>query len=223
VKIAELSRRAGVPQATIKYYIREGLLQAGAKSAPNQAQYSDEHLDRLKLIVVLRDVGGLSLETIKSLFEALNEAPSLQVAAMAHARLNPPQPEGQRPEEWSACAEVLASYLGSLGWLVFPDSPVFDHLVDVYVAMKQAWPTELGPDTLAVEALRPYAEAAHQIAGFELAGDVDVTRLRPEDQLRWVVLGTVLVEPVLLALRRVAQQDLGSKQWGPMFNQDASD
>jgi hypothetical protein len=89
--------------------------------------------------------------------------------------------------------------------------------------MKQAWPTELGPDTLAVEVLRPYAEAAHQIAGFELAGDVDVTRLRPEDQLRWVVLGTVLVEPVLLALRRVAQQDLGSKQWGPMFNQDASD
>jgi DNA-binding transcriptional MerR regulator len=35
--IAELSRQTEVPVATIKYYLREGLLPAGELSSPNQA------------------------------------------------------------------------------------------------------------------------------------------------------------------------------------------
>jgi hypothetical protein len=33
--------------------------------------------------------------------------------------------------------------------------------------------------------------------------------------VRYVVLGTVLVEPLLLALRRLAQQDASRRRFGP--------
>ena len=224
MKISELSRQSGVPQATIKYYIRAGLLAPGTKTARNQAQYPEQHLDRLKLIRALREVGGLSVETVRSLFEALAETPSLQVAAMAHDSLSPRRPAAKRDADWSAAEQELADFLAGLGWQIYRGSTTFEHLVDVYVAMKQAWPAELRPTEVTIDSLRHYAEAAHQIASFDLGGDdVDVTQLRPEDQLRWVVLGTVLLEPLLLALRRVAHQDLGTKRWAQRIAQDASE
>jgi DNA-binding transcriptional MerR regulator len=217
VKISELSSRSGVPQPTIKYYIREGLLAPGAKTARNQAQYAEEHLTRLRLIVALRESGGLSLESIKTLFAALKESPSPQVAAMAHAGLSPAAAAGPRDETWAATSAQLAEYLRGLGWQVYPESPEFQHLVDAYVALRAAWPAELAGAALALDALRPYAEAAHHVAGAEVAREEDVERLTPEAMLHWVVLGTVLMEPVLLALRRVAHQDLGSRRWAQWF------
>ena len=41
MKISELSSRSGVPVATVKFYLREGLLAAGEKSSQNQASYDD--------------------------------------------------------------------------------------------------------------------------------------------------------------------------------------
>ena len=40
MRIGELSRLSGVPVATIKYYLREGLLPPGVHSHPNQANYN---------------------------------------------------------------------------------------------------------------------------------------------------------------------------------------
>ena len=41
MRISELSARTGVPVATIKYYLREGLLPEGERTAPTQATYAD--------------------------------------------------------------------------------------------------------------------------------------------------------------------------------------
>ena len=50
MKISELSAQSAVSIASIKYYIREGVLAAGEPTAANQADYGEEHLDRLRLI-----------------------------------------------------------------------------------------------------------------------------------------------------------------------------
>ena len=61
MRMAELSTTSDVPVATIKYYLREKLLPAGESETANQARYGSTHLDRLRLIRALIDVGGLSV------------------------------------------------------------------------------------------------------------------------------------------------------------------
>lgn len=43
MKISELSRRTGVPVASIKYFLRQGLLPAGRATAATLAEYGEEH------------------------------------------------------------------------------------------------------------------------------------------------------------------------------------
>src|SRR6266542_1752514 len=94
MRIAELSRESGVPVPTIKYYVREGLLPGGRLTSPNQAQYDEAHLHRLKLIRALVDVGELSIAETKdvlasigspglTLHETLGKA---QVATIPHRK-----------------------------------------------------------------------------------------------------------------------------------------
>ena len=72
MRMAELSRRSGVPTGTIKYYLREGLVPPGEATAPNQAEYGQQHLDRLDLIRALREAAGLPIATIARVFAAMD-------------------------------------------------------------------------------------------------------------------------------------------------------
>ena len=73
MRIAELSRRSGVPVPTIKYYLREGLLPAGELTSPNQARYSDDHLHRLRLVRAMVELGGLSIAAVREVLGALDD------------------------------------------------------------------------------------------------------------------------------------------------------
>lgn len=72
MRIAELSRTSGVPVPSIKYYLRAGLLPPGERTAPNQADYTEKHLHRLKLIRALIEVGGLSIAAVGELLASLD-------------------------------------------------------------------------------------------------------------------------------------------------------
>src|SRR3954469_13987781 len=76
MRMAELSAESGVPVATIKYYLREGLVPAGELTSPNQAQYQAKHLQRLKLVRALLDVGGLSIVDVREVVRAIDEKAS---------------------------------------------------------------------------------------------------------------------------------------------------
>jgi hypothetical protein len=54
-----------------------------------------------------------------------------------------------------------------------------------------------------VDSLDVYAEAADLVAAHEVPEDMDLDASR-EEILRYAMLGTVLFEPFLLALRRMA-------------------
>ena len=71
--MAELSRRSGVPVATIKYYLREGLLPPGEATSATRADYGEHHLHRLRLIRALLEVGEVPLAGIGRILAAVDD------------------------------------------------------------------------------------------------------------------------------------------------------
>ena len=160
MRISELSRVSGVPVPTVKFYLREGLLSEGVRTSPNQAQYDDSHLQRLRLIRALVGAGGLSLATTREVLRQVDDA----LAALAMA----------------------VTALAEAG---------FEIPVDTF-------------DT--------YADAMMQVAQAEIAR---IPTESADAAVRYVELGTVLAEPVLLALRRLAQREASAARFPPSSEQ----
>jgi Cd(II)/Pb(II)-responsive transcriptional regulator len=74
LKIGELSRMTGAAVETIRYYEREGLLAAPARSEGNFRLYGSVHLERLQFILNCRSL-DMTLDEIRRLLE-LRDAPS---------------------------------------------------------------------------------------------------------------------------------------------------
>lgn len=206
MRISELSQRSGVPVATIKYYLREGLLPPGASTAPNQAQYDDHHLAHLGLIRALREGAGLSIATLGRVFEAMwshhaSERP--RYLALAVAALSPPLevPEQEAADFDRARAEV-DRVLDQLGWEVDPDSPGCDDLARALVGIHRFFPEAISDPGR----LLPYARSMRALADREIPETYEHD-LDPVAALRFAVLGTALFEPVILAFRKLAHVD----------------
>lgn len=69
-RVSELARQAGVSVRTVRYYINEGLLPSSDLRG-RYALYDDEHLDRLQLILRLKEA-FLPLKEIRSRLELLS-------------------------------------------------------------------------------------------------------------------------------------------------------
>jgi DNA-binding transcriptional MerR regulator len=65
IRIGELARRANVPLATVKHYLREGLIQATRKSGKTMSWYDPALVERLRAIKELQQRQFLPLEVIK--------------------------------------------------------------------------------------------------------------------------------------------------------------
>ncbi len=69
LKMSELAERSGVSAATIKHYLREGLLPEPVKTSRNMAWYPPEHVDRLRLIKRLQEQRFMPLKAIKRVLD----------------------------------------------------------------------------------------------------------------------------------------------------------
>ena len=89
MQLKELSERTGVSPASIKFYLREGLLPAGRSIHATRAEYSEQHVSRLELIQALRNVVGLPIAKISSLVRMADDGvPRLELlAAVQHTVL----------------------------------------------------------------------------------------------------------------------------------------
>ncbi len=197
--MAELSRRSGTAVPTIKYYLREGLLPPGQSVGATRARYDEAHVARLRLIRALVEVAALSLEQVRAVLESFDEAPDPGAAiGAAHLRLSPPPPAPPSEKSRGRVAGLLADR----GWLGEPDGP---HATALATALDRMESVE---QPLADASLGAYAEAAAAIARTDLAALGD---RRGAEAATYAVLGTLLVEPVLVALRRMAQEDLARR------------
>lgn len=82
MQLKDLSGHTGVSAASIKYYLREGLLPAGETVHATRAQYSARHVERLGLIQALRRIVGLNIEQIRGILKMADDgAPRLDLLA----------------------------------------------------------------------------------------------------------------------------------------------
>lgn len=201
MRISELSRDAGVPVATIKYYLRERLLPEGVLTSPTQAQYDTVHVDRLRLIRALLGPGGLSVAAVRRVLGAIDEPPEAmhELLGAAHEAASETQ---DAPVDRAAAIALCER----LGWRVSPDCEGMGRLAESLAGLEAAG---FGVPEGMIE---HYAATMRSVAEAEIAGTPQGS---VEEVVRYVVLGTVLVEPLLLALRRLAQQDAALRTYDP--------
>lgn len=201
MRISELGNATGVPVPTIKFYLREGILPPGRRIATNQADYGEDHVRRLRLIRALAEVGGLALATVREVLGAVDD-PSLPMhdaLGIAHRALAPDLGEQDDPAVAEARAEV-DRFLDELGWEVSPDAPGRDELAVALATLRRlGWPDA---DT---RLFTRYADVADRLAAREVERTTPGGATRAEMMER-VVIGTVVFDAVVSALRRLAQE-----------------
>ena len=204
MRIAELSRLSGVPVGTIKYYVREGLISPGELTSPNQAQYDDGHLRRLKLVRALVEVGELSIAETRDVLASMDSPGKTlhETLAKAHRAVTPSLPREVDEASWEIASRQVEELVLRRGWQVEADMPAWRLLTQVLATIHA-----LGQDDLAL--LDDYADAAERLAEAE----VNCVLQRPdvESMLEGMVIGVVLGDTLLAALRRLAQADVSCR------------
>jgi DNA-binding transcriptional MerR regulator len=195
MKISELSERSGVPVATVKFYIREGMLPRGEAVSATRAEYDDGHLARLRVIAALADVRGLPLARVRDIL-ALIDAPEgepVEILGRAVGALPPyvVETRDDYPRARAAIAE--------LGLVYDPGFTAVAQLDEALRALEAAG-LDASPTTL-----RRYGDAMRRVATEELA---PMAGMALDEAVTYAVLGTALYEPVLLALRRLEHHRL---------------
>jgi DNA-binding transcriptional MerR regulator len=69
LRMGELAEASGVSAATIKHYLREGLLPEPVKTSRNMAYYPAEFVERIRLIKQLQEERYMPLRVIKDLLD----------------------------------------------------------------------------------------------------------------------------------------------------------
>ncbi|MFG2622610.1 MerR family transcriptional regulator [Streptomyces sp. NPDC048507] len=208
MRIGELSARTGVPVPTIKYYVREGLLPAGELSSPNQANYGDDHVRRLRLVRGLLEVGGLSVAAIGEVLAAVDdtERPVHKLLGAVTDRLVP-EYGGEADEETVRARERVARLVEERGWRVSPQGPAGEALAAALAVLARAGHGDFAG------VLDTYAEAAVRVARADLATLAGKTAR--EDLVESVAVGTVMGDRMFAALRRLAQTDASARAQEP--------
>ncbi|MCM2421872.1 MerR family transcriptional regulator [Streptomyces sp. RKAG293] len=212
MRLAELSERSGLPAATIKYYLREQLLPPGRRITATQAEYGDDHLRRLRLVRALIQVGKMPVATARQVLAAVEDESldqNTRLGAAVWALPQGPKPAEDDPATAVARHEVEL-LMRRLDWKECLDAgegaPAWGTLVVAVSALvRLGYPCD-------ADDLAPYARAAAQLAVTDL--DLVEGFSTPLEQVEAAVALTVLYEPVLLSLRRLAEAEESNRRFG---------
>lgn len=211
MRLAELSQRAGIPRSTIKFYLREGLLPAGAVHAKNQASYGSQHVERLALIRALREVAGLPLEAVGRVTAELDRGWKGDPIGAAMRAMHTLPGRTSAPEDAAELRRLTAEvreFMRALPWTL--DDAEGAYYADEIAAALLLVRRHLYPD-YPIDALARHAEIAWLLSEveFDLApgGPRVPVQARGDDLAepsRRAILGSVLFERIFTALRRSA-------------------
>ncbi|KND42366.1 MULTISPECIES: MerR family transcriptional regulator [Streptomyces] len=212
MRLAELSERSGVSTATIKYYLREGLLAPGRQVNATTAEYDEEHLRRLRLVRALIQVGKVPVVNAREVLRHVDDESlgrTIRLGAALWALPQTPGPDEEDPVTVAATAEV-DRLLQRLGWDAAREigalSPVHRSLVAlVATLLRLGYPCD-------AESMAPYAELMHQAAARDL--DRMETCESDTEMVEQAVSSAVLFEPVLRSLHRLAQEEESARRYG---------
>ncbi|SFO02974.1 MerR HTH family regulatory protein [Pseudonocardia ammonioxydans] len=209
MRVSELSRSSGVPVATIKYYLREGLLPRGETTSPNQARYDDTHLRRLRLIRALVEVGGLPIAVVKDVLGAVDDPDTGLhdvLGRTVYAITGTGTDDGG--DEFADAADAdVRTMTAHTGWQVSDCAPALTGARTVLARLHELGQAP-GDDTLKL-----WAEAADRAAEGDLRA---IARSGGrEGAAETALIGTVLGDALLAALRRIAQESHSAARYAP--------
>jgi DNA-binding transcriptional MerR regulator len=207
MRISALSERTAVSVATLKYYLREGLVPPGLLTGRTQASYDESHVERVRLVRALIESAGLSLGAVRQVLGALDHPPASRhdlLGAAQHALLSNeaagrlgdagrPGGSGLSGDEWVAQARALVE---ARGWECYDDDPL---LVRLGAQLRAADAAGVGSSDSYLQAV---ADACEQVA----LADLRRVPADPTGAVKEVVVGTILTDPIVLTLRRLAQR-----------------
>jgi DNA-binding transcriptional MerR regulator len=197
--MSELADRAEVPVATVKYYLRAGLLPAGRMSGPRRAVYDESHLRRLRILRLLREIGGVPVSSLRVVTDALDDE-DLPIHAVMDVTADVisagPEPGAQDAASQALVDDVIAT----MGW----DGVRRESVDRLRLASLVAAVNGPGPLVATVETLRFYAGVADQLARTEVH-HIDYTRDRAE-LLEEMITGSVLFGQIFSLLRQMSQE-----------------
>ncbi len=200
MQLSELSRESGLPIPTIKFYLREGLLGQGDAPGAGRAEYDESHVRRLRLIRALAQVGDLPLSTIGLILSSIDDesVPLHEALGVAHYALARRGASNAGSTELAEARVEIDGFLDDLGWTIDPDAPDRDELASALGTLRcLGW-------KVGAEVFTRYARAADKLAAWELSRNPGA--LDRERAIENAVVGTVVFEAVLTALRRLAQE-----------------
>ncbi|MFF2963003.1 MerR family transcriptional regulator [Streptomyces sp. NPDC057963] len=212
MRLSELSEKSGVKTATIKYYLREGLLRPGHRVSATQAEYDEGHLRRLRLVRALIQVGRLPVATAREVLSQVDDESlgrTIRLGAALWSLPHGPDPDEEAPET-AAAREEVERLLDRLGWATSQElgslSPAHRALVSSVAALiRLGYPCD-------AEYLTEQARLMRQVA----VQDLDMMETYPTEaeQVEVAVASAVLYEPLLMSLRRMAQEEESARRYG---------
>jgi DNA-binding transcriptional MerR regulator len=204
MRIAELSEASDLPVATLKYYLREGLLHPGEARAVNQADYDESHVRRVRLIRALLELGNLQLAEIKRVLAAVDDE-----SVPLHDALGIAQDAMVPGRDRDAIAYVRAradvdDFVARHGLSVRPEAHVRLMLADALVAVRSGgWDFDLREFDSRMR--RVLADAASELSGIPTHDRVL--------GMEAAVIGTISYEVAVSALRRMALEHASAQRF----------
>ncbi len=196
MQLSALSEVTGVSIATIKFYLREGVLPRGVHVNATRAEYSEDHVKRIRLISALTEVRSLPMSQVKEILQ-LVDAPLPDPSETLSRAIGalPPYVDDAPDGEYPLAREALSA----LDYIYDTRSAGVKQLNSAIQAVKDA-NLFSEPEDIAF-----YGQIAMTMAQRELQ---PLATMNPKDIVSFAVMGTAMYEPVILALRRLAHQTL---------------
>lgn len=202
MRISALAEAVGLPLATVKFYLREGLLQPGVATSATQARYDDSHVRRLRLVRALMGSVGLSVQQARAILELIDDPGDDLYSTLGRAvSALPPAVERRQGDDPYPRARAA---LAELGQVFDPDYAAVAQLESALAA------AEAAGMPISRERLLQYGELLRTLAAFDLERMPE----EPHAAVEYTVLGTALYEPIIVALRRLAHQDEAARRSG---------
>lgn len=212
MRISELAATTGVSLATLKYYLRERLLHPGAALSATRADYDESHVERVRLVRTLVEVGHLSIDRVREVVAALDNPPPSrhELLGTAHEVLRDGDARAPISEEAQGLVDTVLAGSGCDA-----SAPAARALARaVMAAQAGGWP-------LTPAALRTWSQGLRTVAETDVVPEL--AELSPSEALRYAIVGNVLTDPIIIALRRVEQERVSAQRLGVPGQHQATD
>ncbi|PEL09402.1 MerR family transcriptional regulator [Bacillus sp. AFS017336] len=134
-KIDEVAKECNLTKRSIRYYEEIGLIPPPERSEGGFRLYSDEHIERLKKIMNVRDVLGFSLQEVQE-YMAINEA--FEEFRLQYRENKEKMNEDERKQKLLGAEEILAQQLNMIDEKLKKMNDIRSEMNEMYQRVRSA-------------------------------------------------------------------------------------